>query len=53
MTATIAEAGSRDLAVRLRNGSNQGTSTWMDRDPTAAIAARTVGAGLVDAATGP
>jgi AcrR family transcriptional regulator len=30
-----------------------GISAWMDRDPTAAIAARTVAAALVDAATGP
>jgi AcrR family transcriptional regulator len=30
-----------------------GISAWMDRDPTAAVAARTVAAVLVDAATGP
>jgi AcrR family transcriptional regulator len=30
-----------------------GVSAWMDRDPTAASAARTVAAALVDAATGP
>jgi hypothetical protein len=30
-----------------------GISAWMDRDPTAAIAARTIAAALVDVATGP
>ena len=30
-----------------------GISAWMDRGPSAAIAARTVAATLVDAATGP
>ncbi|MGH7746348.1 MAG: hypothetical protein ACREQ5_16560, partial [Candidatus Dormibacteria bacterium] len=30
-----------------------GIGAWMDRDPTAAVAARTVAAALVDAAIGP
>ncbi|MEA2500217.1 MAG: hypothetical protein QOD01_328, partial [Actinomycetota bacterium] len=48
--ATDPERLARQL-VLLYDGA--GISAWMDRDPGAALAARTVAAALVDAATGP